>query len=122
MPGILCVQIDLPSLLQVRNPPPAAVYELGPLSQGTNYLAPQKNSSAQQCECNTVMYRYQVYLRYGLRTSANLSHPAYIWRALPVKTSPLSRGRSGASIVTKFMLLSTQKPSLWILLFHIGLC
>jgi len=112
MPRILCVQIDIPPPLQVRNPRPAAMYELGPLSQGTNYLAPQKNSSAQECECNTVMYRYQAYLVYVLRTSANLSHPACIWRALPVKTSPPSRGRFGATFVTKFMMLSTRSPSL----------
>lgn len=35
-----------------------AVFFLGPISQGTNYLTPQRNSSAQKCECNTVMYRY----------------------------------------------------------------
>ncbi|KAF9647246.1 hypothetical protein BDM02DRAFT_3261818 [Thelephora ganbajun] len=33
-----------------------SVYELGPLQQGTNYVTPQRNSSAQKCQCNTVMY------------------------------------------------------------------
>ena len=37
----------------------AAVYELGPLDNGTNYVTPQTNSSAQKCQCNTVMYRYE---------------------------------------------------------------
>ena len=73
MPGILCVQIDAPPPLLVHNSRPAAVYELGPLKQGTNYVTPQKNSSAQPCECNTVMYRYRAYFRAcALRTSANL--------------------------------------------------
>ena len=37
----------------------AGVYELGPLAQGTNYVAPQTNTSEQSCQCNTVMYRYR---------------------------------------------------------------
>lgn len=38
-----------------------AVYELGTLSQGTNYVAPQKNNNVTQgCQCNTVMYRYMI--------------------------------------------------------------
>ena len=40
----------------------AAVFELGPLMQGTKYTAPQMNSSAQKCECNTVMFRYMINL------------------------------------------------------------
>jgi hypothetical protein len=35
----------------------AAVYVLGPLQQGSNYVTPQKNSSSQKCQCNTVMFR-----------------------------------------------------------------
>lgn len=62
MPGIQCVQIDIPPPRPVRNSRPTAVYELGPLNQSTNYLAPQLNSSSQKCECNTVMYRYGAYL------------------------------------------------------------
>lgn len=41
-----------------NNSRPAAVYELGPLASGTNYVAPPANSSSQKCECNTVMFRY----------------------------------------------------------------
>lgn len=33
-----------------------SVYVLGPLSQGTNYVSPQKNSSSKKCQCNTVQY------------------------------------------------------------------
>lgn len=35
----------------------AAAYVLGPLASGTNYVTPQKNSSSQKCQCNTVMFR-----------------------------------------------------------------
>lgn len=33
-------------------------YAVGPLEQGTHYITPQRYTSAQGCECNTVMYRY----------------------------------------------------------------
>ncbi|KAF9791938.1 hypothetical protein BJ322DRAFT_1026287 [Thelephora terrestris] len=33
-----------------------SVYVLGPLAQGTNYVTPQKNSTAEKCQCNTVMF------------------------------------------------------------------
>ena len=65
--------IDVPPPLLAHNSRFAAVYELGPLKQGTNYVAPQRNSSGEPCECNTVMYRYRAYFRAcALRTSANL--------------------------------------------------
>lgn len=38
------------------------MYELGPLQTGTNYVTPQKNSTAQKCQCNTVMFRYAMNL------------------------------------------------------------
>lgn len=57
-------------LLCVVNPPPSpptrlatyrylqtAVYELGPLADGTNYVTPQKDDEAQKkCGCNTIIY------------------------------------------------------------------
>ncbi|KAF9647069.1 hypothetical protein BDM02DRAFT_2823162 [Thelephora ganbajun] len=34
-----------------------SVYELGPLSEGTNYVTPQKSDTAQKkCGCNTIIY------------------------------------------------------------------
>lgn len=39
----------------------AAVYELDPLGQGETYFPPQKNDSfGQTCDCNTVIFRYDV--------------------------------------------------------------
>ena len=35
-------------------------YTVGPLKQGMRYAIPQRNSSAQECKCNTVIYRYTV--------------------------------------------------------------
>ena len=42
----------------VAHSPSTAVYFLGPISQDSYYLSPQRNSSSLKCECNTVMYRY----------------------------------------------------------------
>ena len=39
-----------------------AAYVLGPLGQGENYVTPQRDSTAQECECNTVMFRYMANL------------------------------------------------------------
>ena len=49
---------ELPFYFCLSNSLSPAVYELGPLGPGGNYVTPQKNSSAQKCECNTVMFRY----------------------------------------------------------------
>lgn len=35
-----------------------AEYDLPQLAQGSNYVAPVKNATANICDCNTVMYRY----------------------------------------------------------------
>ena len=72
MPGIQCVQIDIPPPRQVRNSRPTAWFTLGPLASGQNYQAPQLNSSSQKCECNTVMYRYRAYFTCTPQMSANL--------------------------------------------------
>jgi len=64
------------------------VYELGPLQPGTNYVTPQKNSTAQKCQCNTVMYRYAVGLDY---------HPE---QALIVESSSLYMACTGCQNVT----------------------
>ena len=49
---------ELPLHFHLSNSLSPAVYELGPLQQRSNYITPQRNSSAQKCECNTVMFRY----------------------------------------------------------------
>ena len=72
-----------------------AVYELGPLQTGTNYVTPQRNSTAQKCQCNTVMFRYVMNLD---------AHPE---QALTIESPSLYMACTGCQNVT------TQPWTFW---------
>ena len=44
--------------LHFSNSQSPALFTLPPLEQGENYPTPQKSDSAQECNCNIVVYRY----------------------------------------------------------------
>ena len=58
MSRILCVvNPPTPKKLSTHRCLQTAIYELGPLSNGSNYVTPQKNDTDQKkCGCNTIIY------------------------------------------------------------------
>ena len=80
MPGIQCVQTDIPPPLQIHNSRSADVFYLGPLPQGSNYMIPQKNSSTLKCDCSTVVYRYRAYFT-GYCERALIREPSSLFMA-----------------------------------------
>ena len=99
-----------------------AAYDLSPMEQGINYVAPRANDTgAQKCECDTVMFRYVTILPHSLSKHRLLSCVACIRRALDVKVLPPSHGHPGAGLVSKSGSLSYLSLSPRILPSRTGL-